>query len=301
MPTLRRRQLLHLAVAAPLAFTAAAHAAAPRVIDERGYVRINGIEQWIDIHSGDLARPAVLVLHGGPGAANSLMLDLQEAWRRRFTLVNWDQRGAGRTFARHGNGTPGMGSPAEALATLVADAIAVARHARTRLGERPLLLVGHSWGAALGLHVLREAPRLFSQFVATGQPVNLSRSRELRAGAPLPPQDREYLQWQARLLRDADAATAGGSAFSEAKLGAVLRDFDALAEFPRLEVPYLLIQGRADNITSTLLAREYLAGLSAPQKDYVSLDGGHFGCFTSGDAFPAAIESHLQHLPRQRR
>jgi predicted alpha/beta-fold hydrolase len=69
-----------------------------KLIHEEMFVPIGGIEQWITIHGSDSANPVVLVLHGGPGDALSPYADaLFEGWDKDFTMVEWDQRGAGRT------------------------------------------------------------------------------------------------------------------------------------------------------------------------------------------------------------
>jgi len=42
----------------------------PNGIEEAGFVRIGGIDQWVQIRGDDRANPVLLFLHGGPG--NSL-------------------------------------------------------------------------------------------------------------------------------------------------------------------------------------------------------------------------------------
>jgi proline iminopeptidase len=44
--------------------------------------------------------PILLFIHGGPGqAAIPMAREYQRAWEARFTVVQWDQRGAGKTYA----------------------------------------------------------------------------------------------------------------------------------------------------------------------------------------------------------
>src|SRR3954454_16597168 len=72
-------------------------------IDEANYVRIGGIEQWITIRGEDRENPVLLLLHGGPGdATNPWGYAGFRNWLKYFTVVQWDQRGAGRTFGRNG-------------------------------------------------------------------------------------------------------------------------------------------------------------------------------------------------------
>src|SRR5438046_6667900 len=75
----------------------------PNGIDEGKYVRVGGIEQWITIRGDNRKNPVLLLLHGGPGdATNPWGYAGFRNWLRYFTVVQWDQRGAGRTFGRNG-------------------------------------------------------------------------------------------------------------------------------------------------------------------------------------------------------
>src|SRR5919202_1948682 len=75
----------------------------PSGIDESRYVEIGGIEQWITIRGEDRSNPVLLFVHGGPGdATNPWGYAGFRTWLKRFTIVQWDQRGAGRTLGRNG-------------------------------------------------------------------------------------------------------------------------------------------------------------------------------------------------------
>lgn len=99
MATLSRRRVLQLAISGSLVPARQTFAAA-QGIDERGFVTIGGIKQWIAIQGADRRKPAILYLHGGPGEAQSPFLDDFASWGRDFTVVNWDQRGAGKTYEK---------------------------------------------------------------------------------------------------------------------------------------------------------------------------------------------------------
>src|SRR5690242_9487553 len=85
---------------------AARPALAAAAIDEQGFVSIGGIDQWMAIQGSDRANPALLYLHGGPGEAQSPFLDQFRPWLTDFTVVNWDQRGAGKTYEKNGANMP---------------------------------------------------------------------------------------------------------------------------------------------------------------------------------------------------
>ena len=139
----------------------------PYGISERGFVRIGGIDQWVTIRGEDRRNPAILILHGGPGDAYSQLAYLLRPWEKDFTVVQWDQRGAGRTFGRYGAATPDM-----TLSRFVEDGAEVADYARRRLGQDKIILLGHSWGSALGVNLIKRHPELFCAFVGTGQVVD---------------------------------------------------------------------------------------------------------------------------------
>ena len=79
----------------------------PIYIDE--YVLINGISQFL-LHTGTKPEnPVLLFLHGGPGSAGSLFAHaMQEKWEDIFTVVHWDQRGAGKTLTKNPKSLPTM-------------------------------------------------------------------------------------------------------------------------------------------------------------------------------------------------
>ena len=140
----------------------------PNGIDERRYVRIGGVEQWITIRGQNRDNPAILLLHGGPGAPLSPLPGHFLAWEREFTVIQWDQRGAGKSYS------PNQGAPGIDL--MVRDAVEVSEYARRRLHRNKIILLGHSWGSVLGIHVIRARPDLFDAWVGTGQIVNMQRN-----------------------------------------------------------------------------------------------------------------------------
>jgi len=135
-------------------------------VDEASYVSIGGIEQWITIRGQDRANPVLLFLHGGPGdVTNPWTFALFSPWEERFTVVQWDQRGAGRTLRRTG---PGV-APTMTVNRMAQDGIEVAEYLRTHLQKDKIIVVAHSFGSILGLRMVRARPDLFHAYVGTGQ------------------------------------------------------------------------------------------------------------------------------------
>ena len=134
-------------------------------IDEGRYVAIGGIQQWITIRGEDRNNPVLLFLHGGPGdATNPWGYAGFRSWLRTFTVVQWDQRGAGRTLGKNGNSQASTIS----IDRMVKDGIELTELLRTSLGKNKVVLVGHSWGSILGAYMAKARPDLFFAFVGTG-------------------------------------------------------------------------------------------------------------------------------------
>ncbi len=138
----------------------------PNGIDEASYIAIGHIQQWITIRGEDRANPVILILHGGPGSALSQLAPLFRGWEKDFTVVQWDQRGAGRTFGRNGAYEQPM-----TVDRLTRDGIEVAQYLLVHLHKKKIILLGHSWGTELGLAMVTREPGLFYAYVGTGQVV----------------------------------------------------------------------------------------------------------------------------------
>ncbi|HEY2461651.1 MAG TPA: alpha/beta fold hydrolase [Candidatus Acidoferrum sp.] len=135
-------------------------------IDEASYVTIGGIEQWVTIRGQDRANPVLLLLHGGPGDVTSCWTFAMFApWEEHFTVVQWDQRGAGRTLKKNG---PGI-APTLTRERMAQDGIELAEYLRKHLGKDKIILVAHSFGSLLALQMLQMKPELFYAYVGTGQ------------------------------------------------------------------------------------------------------------------------------------
>jgi pimeloyl-ACP methyl ester carboxylesterase len=136
-------------------------------IDERGFVQIGGMRQWIAIRGQNRDNPAILILHGGPGAADSPLERLFLPWERDFTIVQWDQRGAGKSYRSN--------PAAPSIDLMVQDAGEVSQYVRTRLHRNKIILLGHSWGSVLGILLVKAHPDFFSAWVGTGQIMNMQK------------------------------------------------------------------------------------------------------------------------------
>jgi pimeloyl-ACP methyl ester carboxylesterase len=278
----------------------------------------------------------ILYLHGGPGEAQSPFLDQFKPWERDFTVVNWDQRGAGKTYEKNGDTTPDVTLEREA-----ADVVALSEYVLKKFGKKKLVLVGQSFGTVIGLMAAQKRPDLFTAFVATGQVVNqdvIMQERErwawsqanasgdaatlkaLQEATKLPqdsfkriaasrkyvfgPPDQAYLKLQMDFMglpehpKPAAVAWSKGYQFEAGKIGKAGIEFDARKSAMRLAVPYILIQGRDDHVTPTEGALAYGRDLRAPYKRVMTIAGGHFACFTNPGEFVGALRKYVVPLTR---
>lgn len=269
---------------------------------------LGGTEQWLLLR-GRAEHPLLLVLHGGPGSADIATASrYQSELEKHFLVVNWDQRGAGKS---------GRGDAHLNVEQLVTDATELIRLLLARFGKRKVILLGHSWGSVLGLFVTRRHPELVAGYVGVGQLVDASenerasseyvraRARRLsprlasrlsvppygsNIGALLTQRAWLYLfggffhsRWAG--LRYLHAFLSSGTYSLKDKLNysrhlrASLRQLWPEVEtiklsrdVPGVEVPVLFCLGKHDMTTSSVLAERYLDALTALSKQLTWFD-----------------------------
>ena len=130
-------------------------------------VEIGGIKQWIEVRGQDVNNPILLFIHGGPGVAFiPLSESFQASWESHFTVVQWDQRGAGKTYASNGRDLQrrSMNMP-----QMERDTLDVVHYLRNRFHRQKIFVVGHSWGSVLGLWLAHQHPDLIYAYIGVGQ------------------------------------------------------------------------------------------------------------------------------------
>lgn len=164
---LTRRETFTGMAAASLCSRLAAAPLPLRPVAEEAFVPVGGIEQWVSVR-GNSRAPLMLYLHGGPGEAMSPFLDLFTPYEQDFLVAVWDQRGAGKTYARSGrDSTPNMTQE-----QFIRDGIELSELLRRRWNKRKVVLVGQSWGSTMSIQMAKKRPDLFHANVGTGQAVS---------------------------------------------------------------------------------------------------------------------------------
>ena len=119
-------------------------------------IDVGGTKQWISIRGLNKANPVLLVLHGGPGSPlTAASWAFQKPWEDFFTVVEWDQRGAGKNFLATDTAAVGGTLSNERLAR---DADEVVAYLRKRLHKDKIVVLGYSWGTILGTRLAKRRP-----------------------------------------------------------------------------------------------------------------------------------------------
>lgn len=146
----------------------------PAGVERLEAVRIGGIDQWISIRGHDRRNPVLLMIHGGPGFVSMpTSWYFQRGWEEYFTVVQWDQRGAGKTYVAN---DPAKLAPTMTRERIVEDALELIAWLRRELGKERIFVVGHSWGSVIGLDVAQRRPEWLHAYIGFGQATNVRES-----------------------------------------------------------------------------------------------------------------------------
>lgn len=146
-----------------------------RIVTDEGVerletVHIGGIDQWVSIRGNDRGNPVLLMLHGGPGwVAMPTSWYFQRGWEEYFTVVQWDQRGAGKTYVEN---DPAAVAPTMTRERMVEDAVEMVAWLRREFDTEKIFVLGHSWGSYLGLELAQRKPHWLHAYIGIGQLTN---------------------------------------------------------------------------------------------------------------------------------
>lgn len=129
-------------------------------------VDLNGNKQWILVRGYDRTKPVLLFVHGGPGSPEMPIMTNNPELEKRFVVVNWDQRGAGKSY------NPAVFDSTFTLGTFVEDAAQLSRMLAKRFNQPKIYIMGHSWGTFLSCHTVYKHPDLFYAYLGIGQVAN---------------------------------------------------------------------------------------------------------------------------------
>lgn len=93
--------------------------------------------------------------------------------------------------------------------------------------------------------------------------------------------------------KGAAADWIAGAEFSGSKLEAIVKTMNIRELGLEIGIPFFVIQGRDDHITSYEAARKYVDEIHAPAKAFIPIDGGHFACFTNAEQFADVMNKRI--------
>ena len=114
-------------------------------------VMINDRKQSLLIRGQNVDQPILLCCHGGPGMAQiGFIRHFQKELEKHFIVINWDQRGAGKSFLWRDIQTN------LTIDQFFSDAKKVIQYLLKRFNKQKLFLAGHSWGSIIGLQIANQ-------------------------------------------------------------------------------------------------------------------------------------------------
>jgi pimeloyl-ACP methyl ester carboxylesterase len=261
----------------------------PIKIDKTLTPEIGGIKQLVEIKTDDASKPVLLFLSGGPGSS---MISNAAAFttilKERFTIVQWDQRDAGKTLKLN----PSPIQPSVEL--MEKDTYEVIQFIRKELKQEKIYLLGSSWGNVLGFYIVKNHPELLHAYFASNPVISqLASEKELLAALKqhfkdnaiasaelasvnIPFKiDEDLLYLRKWLLYKEGKEFATSAEFKNGFLqwsktwspvwNAVM-NMDLPKTLKEVDCPVYFFVGKNDIQTSAQITKDYFAQLKAPKK-----------------------------------
>ena len=277
-------------------------------INEQHFVNLGGVAQYVELLGDAKENPVLLFIHGGPGWPQTPQLRYFNAdISKRFTLAIWEQRGAGKNFAKNPN--PGNLT----LDQIVQDGHELTLWLQKKFNQKKIYLAGYSWGSLIGVELANDYPNDYHAYIGVAQFINKDkgmkisqdwlREQAIAAGKQEDliridslkdlsnyedKADQFFQQWL--LLNEYNGAVYTKEALEESEKAAIAyddyKDYDWMGVYnvsakamqedlyvanifdvKSLEIPIYLIQGRHDWNVPSSLAKEWLDSLEAPKKE----------------------------------
>ncbi|EEL49437.1 MULTISPECIES: alpha/beta fold hydrolase [Bacillus cereus group] len=273
-------------------------------------VTINNRKQSLLIRGQDVNQPILLCCHGGPGMAQiGFIRHFQKELEKHFIVVNWDQRGAGKSFSWRDI------KASFTIEQFVSDGFEVVKHLLSRFKKQRLFLAGHSWGSIIGLQIANKYPDHIEAYIGIGQIVHMKQNEELlyqhlihsakkhgheraltsltKLGKP-PFLDMRRLIIQRKWLGTFGGAVQNGTSFSFIRKGLFSSEYtwldwikflagnmksgtlweemltvDFFSTISKLSVPVYFCSGRFDYQTPYALVQQYCDTIQAPIKKMI--------------------------------
>jgi len=139
-------------------------------VEELVAIPIGGTQQWISVRGRDRDNPILLMIHGGPASPEMpTSWYFQGGWEDYFTVVQWDQRGSGKSYNAN---DPKTIQATLSLERITRDAEEVVQYLRAKYHKDKIFVLGHSWGSVVGLNLAHRHPEWLYAYVGMGQVIS---------------------------------------------------------------------------------------------------------------------------------
>lgn len=171
-----KKSIFLLPAAAYLIYRLNAKTSTPKIegdnaISELRMIPVNGTELAVMIRGQNKDNPVLLCVTGGPaGTEIPLIGKYEKELEKYFTIVHYDQRGAGKSFSFKENYKDIN------YHQHVEDLIALTEYIRDYLNKDKVYIMGHSYGTYLGSLAVNEKPEYYKAYIGIGQMSDLQKA-----------------------------------------------------------------------------------------------------------------------------
>ena len=160
-------------------------------------IDVDGLPERLLVRGRDPAHnPVLLFVHGGPGFPGAVFRQVNSDLERDFTVVHWDQRGAGYSYF------PDIPPSTMQVEQFVRETLRVSRALCREFKQPKIYVVGHSWGTLPALLAAAREPNLYYAYVALSQLVDVDESERRLTREALRRAHAEHADRQAAKLRE---------------------------------------------------------------------------------------------------
>lgn len=139
-----------------------------KLINIEEFVSVNGVNHY-SFHSGTkiMIIQYYFYLHGSPGSVESLLAHaFQYKIEETFTIVHWDQRGAGKTLTKNPDKYP-------TIDVMLEDLYGIIQFLKQKYNNKEkIVLLGRSWGSILGSIYIKKYPEDIAYYIGVAQVVS---------------------------------------------------------------------------------------------------------------------------------
>jgi pimeloyl-ACP methyl ester carboxylesterase len=141
-------------------------------VDTSFLLKVNGVDQYLEIKGASRTNPVLLFIHGGPEwPATPMLRKFNQDLTKNFVLVSWDQRNCGKSKTD----TAAVLSPD----LFVEDAHRVTQYLKSKFHKQKIFVVCHSWGTIVGIKLVSKYPGDYAAYIGMGQFVNPNKSEAM--------------------------------------------------------------------------------------------------------------------------